>query len=73
MNGNLKPCPFCGKEQVTLEYQVKLTPTSLFHTGVFCRYCGGAVIRIDITDAIIAWNTRQTEAETIDGRQPKYT
>ncbi|MCM1364686.1 MAG: Lar family restriction alleviation protein [Faecalibacterium sp.] len=53
MNGKLKPCPFCGSENVQLYYQ--------YHVGYYveCNNCYGKMhwFSSDGKEAINVWNT----------------
>lgn len=58
MTDELKPCPFCGGENVETSY--KDTFNGDFRRGVYCAdCCGGIYPYYDTkTEAIDAWNTR---------------
>lgn len=54
----LKPCPFCGGENVETSY--KDTFSGDFRRGVYCADCCGGIYPYYDTEAeaISAWNTR---------------
>ena len=54
----LKPCPFCGGENVETSY--KDTFSGDFRRGVYCADCCGGIYPYYNTEAeaIAAWNTR---------------
>lgn len=53
MNEELKPCPFCGSDDMNV------TVTDIFH-AVWCRDCG-ALVDNDEEDVAKLWNTRPIE------------
>ena len=55
----LKPCPFCGGENVDTSY--KDTFSGDFRRGVYCADCCGGIYPYYDTEAeaIAAWNTRE--------------
>jgi Lar family restriction alleviation protein len=58
----LKPCPFCGREEVGyFEERVRIM-NNAFLMGVKCAKCGGAYMTSDIhlcpNDVFKAWNRR---------------
>lgn len=59
MNEELKPCPFCGSDDVELEYD-----SFIDYCIIECRECGVERNRCwDEDDAIELWNTRPIEDE----------
>lgn len=66
MHNNLKPCPFCGSDDVSAEKH-RLCQDA-FTASVTCHKCGGSMIgssdvsEIDAElDAIKKWNARHVE------------
>ena len=54
MNENkLKPCPFCGSDDVQIEEDCR---TGL--TEIYCADCGVSITRMHEAEAINAWNRR---------------
>ena len=58
----LKPCPFCGSEDVWYFEERLHIMGNAYLMGVKCRNCGGAWISSDkrkcTNDAVRAWNRR---------------
>ena len=54
MNDKLKPCPFCGSSNTTLDYYEISCPQEI-GTLVFCSDCGSYSTSVD------RWNTRPIE------------
>jgi Lar family restriction alleviation protein len=57
----LKPCPFCGSEQVTTAPDHEFGGTTW---DVICKACGARVSSDLEEQAIAAWNTRQALKDT---------
>jgi len=51
---NLKPCPFCGFTNCTLEQNA-----ATYTYEICCEHCGAALCRGSKNAAIQAWNTRK--------------
>ena len=61
---DIKPCPFCGSDNVSTSY--KDTFSYDFRRGVYCADCCGGIYPFYDTEAeaIKAWNTRTERTST---------
>lgn len=65
MSVKLKPCPFCGSDDVTVK-GAEITGPNPF---VYCRKCHShGPQRISYQGAANAWNSRADEPKRIDGK-----
>ena len=57
-NKKLKPCPFCGSDEVQISYEDTFSYD--FRRGVYCSDCCGGMYPFynSEAEAIEAWNTR---------------
>ena len=61
MNEELKPCPFCGSEDIGADYDEERVKTKLYGHFVECHDCFGASgYCLTKEDAIKSWNLRTT-------------
>ena len=55
MSKDLKPCPFCGNENVKV---YNSSDARYRQYNVKCKKCGARICKSTLSEAIEAWNTR---------------
>lgn len=68
----LKPCPFCGGEEIMFEWEAN-------YVSAFCEKCGSrAAFKTSLEEAAASWNARtertckQVITEHNDGMMPPF-
>jgi Lar family restriction alleviation protein len=69
LNGNLKPCPFCGAQQYD-EHRIglRLAKSSVGYVAVLCSCGGSGPIENSEEEAIKGWNARNSSNQSL----PRY-
>jgi Lar family restriction alleviation protein len=57
MPDNLKPCPFCGGNNI----EIKRGHNNIFNSSVECKDCGGMMVYYSNLPVDEEWNTRPLE------------
>lgn len=59
---NIKPCPFCGSESVSLEIKKDFRVSAEYIFDMYCHVCGVSTCGFENPEeAIMAWNRRVSD------------
>ena len=65
MSEELKPCPFCGSDELSHGWSSPGYDGTM-HTGhIECHNCGALIVAGTEAEAIAAWNTRAAQSDLL--------